>query len=85
MKAMEMKPMEEDSDKKIGPYEDYEIECAVNTLLEAEEIKADAEKMKYVGPALQEKRDQVDKTITSLSDLKVKAKSRIKELAKEEA
>lgn len=56
--------------KKYGKYEDYEIESAVRTICEAEEIKADSEKMKYVGPLLKDKVAAMQKTISSLSDLK---------------
>jgi hypothetical protein len=38
----------EPEDKEYGPYEKWEIESAVRCLIEAEEIKADPDKMKYV-------------------------------------
>jgi hypothetical protein len=56
--------------KKYGKYEDYEIESAVRTIIEAEEIKADKEKMKYVLPLLEKKAKGMKKAITSLDDLR---------------
>ena len=63
-------PTSVESKKKYGKYEDYEIESAVRTIVEAEEIKADSEKMKYVAPLLKTKSAAMAKTITSLKDLK---------------
>jgi hypothetical protein len=56
--------------KKYGKYEDYEIESAVRTIVEAEEIKNDAEKMKYVKPLLSDKMQAMKKTISSIGELR---------------
>lgn len=68
----------EKEEKKYGKFDDWEIESAVRTIIEAEEIKQDAEKMKYVKPLLEEKLQKTQKAITSLQDLKDIAKSRTK-------
>lgn len=71
MAHAELAPVKaEESKKKYGKYQDYEIEGAVRTIVEAEEIKADSEKMKYVGPLLEEKVEGMKKAITSIGDLK---------------
>lgn len=62
--------MPEKKEKKYGKYEDYEIESAVRTIVEAEEIKNDAEKMKYVKPLLSDKMQAMKKTITSIEGLR---------------
>lgn len=62
--------LETEEKKAYGPYEEWEIKCAVNTLLEAEEIKADTEKMKYVAPFLKKKIGALQKAVTSIQDLK---------------
>lgn len=66
----------EESEGKYGKFKDYEIECAARTLMEAEEIKMDAEKMKYVQPLLEKKA----KVISSLADLKRVAKEKSKSM-----
>ena len=72
-------PIESDKDeKKYGKYDEWEINCAVRTIIEAEEIKADAEKMKYVGPMLEEKAAGLKKAITSIQDIRDLAKSKSK-------
>lgn len=73
----------EEKEKKYGKYDEWEIKCAVDTLLNAEEIKKDSEKMAYVKPLLDEKMNNLSKAISSLSDLKVAAKNRIKELSED--
>jgi chaperonin cofactor prefoldin len=79
-----MGPMGEEQD----PYSEECCEEAVDTLLEAEEIKADPELMKKIGPMIDEKRSALDKlssqTVNSskgIDGLKETAKKRIKELA----
>lgn len=58
-----------EKDKKEASPDKWEIDCWVRTLTEAEEIKADAEKMKHVLPRLKK---QV-KVIESLEELRKKA------------
>ena len=77
-------PMEEKEKKAFGPYEEWEIKCAVNTLLEAEEIKADAEKMKYVAPFLKKKIANMKKAVTSIQDLKDIRSAKMSEVSLEE-
>lgn len=62
---------------KYGKYQDYEIECAVRTLIEAAEIRGDAEKMKYVQPLLKEKASNMQKAIGSMEELRAVAKKKI--------
>lgn len=65
--------IEKDDDKKSP--DKWDIENWTRTVIEAEEIKADPEKMKYVGPAIEKKRAALEKAapIKSLDDLKKKA------------
>lgn len=65
--AMEIEMESDSEDKKYGKYEDYEIECAARTLQEAEEIKADSEKMKYVKQYMEESLGNMKKAIGSIS------------------
>lgn len=58
--------------KKYGKFDEWEISDMVNTLIRAEEIKCDKEKMKYVGPMLDKKFKETKKTITSIKGLKDK-------------
>jgi len=60
----------EEKPKKYGKYDDYEIEDAARTLMEAEKIKADKEKMKYVSQCMRDKADHMDTAIRSLGDLR---------------
>jgi len=64
--------------KKYGKYEDYEIEGAARTIQEAEEIKADEEKMKYVSMCLKEKCEAAEKAVKSVEDIR-KAYSELEE------
>ena len=59
---------EEKKEKEYGKYDKYEIEGAVRTLMEAEEIKNNKEKMKYVQMCLNKKK----KVINSIADLRAK-------------
>lgn len=56
--------------KEYGKYDKWEIESAARTLVEAEEIKADKEKMKYVAQCMAKKHTAEKKAIASISDLK---------------
>ena len=61
--------------KKYGKYEDYEVEGWVDTLMRAEEIKNDPEKMKYAEMCIKKKK----KAINSIADLR----DRYKEMSDE--
>lgn len=47
--------------KEFGKFDRWEIESAVRTIIEAEQIKLDKEKMKYVLPMLEEQKKALDK------------------------
>ena len=47
--------------KEFGKFDRWEIESAVRTIIEAEQIKLDKEKMKYVLPMLEEQKTALDK------------------------
>ncbi len=47
--------------KEYGKFDRWEIENAVKTIIEAEQIKLDKEKMKYVLPLLEEQKKALDK------------------------
>lgn len=59
----------------------WEIERWACSIVEAEEIKADPEKMKYVEPVLKKKREAIEKAcaVKSIDDLKKKARALDKE------
>jgi hypothetical protein len=69
----------EQEEKEYGDYDKYEIESAMRTLLEAEEIKKDKEKMKYVAQCMKDKADKIGKVINSIDDLKKLAKEKMAE------
>ena len=54
--------------KEFGKYDRWEIESAARTLIEAEQIKLDKEKMKYVLPILEEQKKALDQA-TSVADI----------------
>lgn len=60
----------EKKEKKYGKYDDWEIESAARTIIEAEEIKKDTEKMKYVGECLKSKGEAYSRAVSSLDDLR---------------
>lgn len=63
----------EETEKKYGKFDKWEIECAVDTLLRAEEIRADKEKMVYIAPMIKEKADKMmkaAKAVGSIEELK---------------
>lgn len=60
--------------KKYGKFDEWDITSAVDTLIRAEEIKSDKEKMKYVSKCLAEKFKDTKKTITSIQGLREKYK-----------
>lgn len=64
-------PVESKEQKKeYGKYDKWEIESAARTLVEAEEIKADKEKMKYVAMCMKKKHAAEKKAISSIADLR---------------
>lgn len=80
---IEEKEMENESSKEesgeYGKYEEWEIKSAARTLEEAEEIKADPEKMKYVKMCMEKKIKSVQKAmaqISSIADLKAIGKKK---------
>jgi regulator of sigma D len=52
-------------EKKTGKMEGYEIESCIDTLIKAEEIKADKNKMKQIWPMIEKRK----KAILSFDDL----------------
>lgn len=75
---IEVKSDKEDSEEKeYGKYDKWEIQSAARTLMEAEEIKADSEKMKYVAQCMKEQADNMANVINSIDDLKKLAKKKI--------
>lgn len=51
--------------KEYGKFDRWEIESAVRTIIEAEQIKLDNEKMKYVLPMLEKQKKALDKAATA--------------------
>lgn len=51
---------EKEEKKEFGKFDRWEIENAVRTLIEAEQIKLDKEKMKYVLPLLEKQKKALD-------------------------
>lgn len=47
--------------KEYGKFDRWEIENAVETIIKAEQIKLDKEKMKYVLPLIEEQKKALDK------------------------
>jgi len=60
---------------KIDGYDKWDLEQAVRTLEEAEEIKADKKKMKALGPFIKRKKQ----AINNLDDLREMATSKVNE------
>ena len=82
---MEVKvEVEKGEEKEYGKFDKWEIESAVRTICEAEEIKADPEKMKYVKPLLEKKVAGMKTVISSIAGLREKAKSITEESESEE-
>ncbi len=65
-KEVEMESEEESDDAPMGMSKDYEVECAANDLLRAEEIKANPELYKKALAHLQKKKSAIE----SIADLK---------------
>jgi len=80
-KSMPLGSEKEKEDSKYGKYEEWEIESAARTLKEAEEIKADPEKMKYVKMCMEHEMGEMKKaydSISSIDDIRKIAKSKSK-------
>ncbi len=56
--------------KMYGKYHEYEIKDAARTIIEAEEIKKDEEKMKYVEKCLKKKASAAKKAVKSIADMR---------------
>lgn len=59
----------EKQNKKYGKYDEWDIKRFADVLSEAEEIKNDKEKMKYVYPILQQKKEAADKVLQAANVL----------------
>ncbi|MDD3238226.1 MAG: hypothetical protein PHV37_09045 [Candidatus Gastranaerophilales bacterium] len=57
----ELIPEKKQEDKEFGKFGRWDIESAVRTIIEAEQIKLDTEKMKYVLPMLDKQKAAVDR------------------------
>ena len=55
--------------KKYGKYDEWDIKHFADVLSEAEEIKNDKEKMKYVLPLLEEKKKAADNVLQAANIL----------------
>ena len=69
----------EKKDKEYGKYDKYEIESAARTLREAEELKADKDKMKYVEKCLKKEVNAANKAYKSISDMRADYKKMVDE------
>ena len=79
---MEAQPIDpKKSKKKYGKYDDWEIESAARTLEEAELIKADPEKMKYVKMCMESKVKATEKALSSIDELREIGKKKMSEKA----
>lgn len=68
-----MESMSENMEKKkskYGKFDEYDIKNAARTITEAEEIKADEEKMKHVAECLKEKAEASKKAVNSIQDIR---------------
>lgn len=64
-------PIAEKKEKKMyGKYDKWDIEDAARTLEQAEEIKADSEKMKYVEECLEKKVKTTKKAYKTIADMR---------------
>jgi hypothetical protein len=67
-------PLNKAEDKKeYGKFDEWQVKCAVDDLIRAEEIKKNPELMQYVKPLLEKKLTGVKQAITSIKGLRVKA------------
>jgi len=59
----------ETEDPKYGKFDEYEIEHAAEVLKEAEQIKADPEKMKYVKMCMEHEMEEMKTAMSSISSI----------------
>lgn len=85
--VVQAQPVDEKSKEKkeYGKYDKWEIESAARTLEEAETIKQDKEKMKYVAMCMKEKFKGMQKAIESIDDIKAVRNSKNNEEYNKEA
>ncbi len=74
MIEIEVKGKDKEKEKEYGKYEDYEVEGWARTIMEAEEIKNDPEKMKYAKMCMDKKMKAMESAYSSIADLRKKAK-----------
>lgn len=55
----------EKSKKEFGKFDRWEIEAACDTIIKAEQIKLDKEKMKYILPLLEKQKQALDKAASA--------------------
>lgn len=72
---MEDMATKKEEKKMYGKYEKWEVESWANTIVEAEQIKANPEKMKYVAQCLGKKQTATKRAIESIEDLRSLAKA----------
>lgn len=78
-------PVDPKKEKKAyGKYDKWEVESWARTITEAEEIKANPEKMKYVKMCLGKQMSAMKKAVGSLDDLRALAKGESDEEESEE-
>lgn len=65
--------------KEFGKFDRWEIEDAVRTIIEAEQLKLDTEKMKYVLPELEKRKKALDNFSSAAEVLYGKRQSENKE------
>lgn len=71
--------------EKIGKFDKWEVEGWADTIIRAEEIKADKEKMAAVKPILEKKIAGVKKAVESIADIKaIRQEKAEKEMEQEE-
>lgn len=64
---------------QMGKYRNYEIKDAARTITEAEEIKKDPDKMKFVSKCLKMKAEAAQEAVNSLDDLRKLGAKKMKE------
>lgn len=67
---MEAAIAKKEDKKEYGKFDKWEVENWADTIMKAEEIKADAEKMKYVKMCMQKKYGAAKKAIESIDDIR---------------
>jgi hypothetical protein len=83
--VVQAQPVEKKEEKKeYGKYDKWEIESAARTLVEAEEIKADKEKMKHVKMCMEKQYGASKRAIESIADLRALSKGDMEESESED-